>query len=309
LLIGTALLSALPVIAQAQKTIGIGSCGTGQANCHVAEYKFYKVSPHNESLNKLYDDAEKAKSYGQKLGIPDIFKGGTTCMKCHSTVAGGSGTAEDGVTCEGCHGPGSDYKEPHQEGKGGGASRPGYVKSLKLGLKDLKNLDVRARQCVYCHYVTDQKLLATGHKSGSDFNYVSGMRSVAKHWKRQPGPEDLSRAAFDKARSARGPATAIATSEPPKPSTAPSASSAEPAVEGTTTGRRGTGSRPVRVVPPPPPPASAISEPLPDAASMAEPGMVPPLQLPPFPVLSDSIPIDKQLQIIKKRIQLLYQTR
>ena len=35
----------------------------------MSEYKSYKVAPHNETLTKLYDDADKAKGYGQKLGI------------------------------------------------------------------------------------------------------------------------------------------------------------------------------------------------------------------------------------------------
>jgi hypothetical protein len=302
--------------ALAQKTTGIGGCGTGQANCHVSEYKSYKVAPHNETLTKLYDDADKAKGYGLKLGIADIFKAGTSCMKCHSTVATGAGTAEDGVTCEGCHGPGADYKEPHQEGKGGGAARPGYVKSLKLGLRDLKNLDIRAQNCVSCHYVTDQKLLATGHKSGAEFNYVSGMRKVAKHWKREPTPDDLAKATFDRARNARGPATKIAVVEAPK-SAAPAAPAAaqpaaQPALKGAArpapvaSAPAGDVPRPARTAPPPPPPPAAISEP---AAVMGmESGMVPGLVLPPFPVLTDSMPVATQLLLIKKRLQLLYRS-
>ena len=293
--------------AEAQKTIGIGSCGTGQANCHVAEYKSYKASPHNESLNKLYDDIEKAKSYGQKLGIADVFKAGTSCMKCHSTVPAGVGTAEDGVTCEGCHGPGSDYKEPHQEGKGGGAARPGYGKSLKLGLKDLKNLDVRAQQCVFCHYVTDQKLLATGHKSGSEFNYVSGMRSVAKHWKRQAGADDLSRGPFDKVKTARGPATKIADAEPP-PSAAAAATSPSPGPAGGDQPARIRAPRPLRPAPLPPPPP-AVWEPMPEIGAAADEGTASGLPLPPFPALTDSMSIDKRLLIIKKRLQLLDRAR
>ena len=305
----------MPAAASAQKTLGIGGCGTGQANCHANEYKSYKGAPHSETLTKLSDDADKAKGYAQKLGIADIFKSGTTCMKCHSTVATGAGAAEDGVSCEGCHGPGADYKEAHQEGKGGGAARPGYVKSLKLGLKDLKNLDVRAQQCVSCHYVTDQKLLATGHKSGADFNYVSGMRKVAKHWKREPGPDDLSKGSFDKAKGARGPSAKIAAVEAPKQNAAPAAAptGAQPSMKGAAKAAPAMATpaletRPARTPPPPPPPSVAISE----AASVAGAGMdaatMPGLALPPFPALADSMRIDTQLILIKRRLQLLYRS-
>ena len=295
----------------AQKNIGIGGCGTGQDNCHVAEYKAYKNDPHNETLNKLYDDEAKAKDYGQKTGVADIYKPGSSCMKCHSTVASGQGAAEDGVTCEGCHGPGSAYKEPHQEGKGGRAARPGYVKSLKLGLRDLMNLDVRAKQCISCHYITDQKLLAAGHGNGAKFNYVSGVRKVAKHWKRQPGGDDLSPAPFDKAKGGKGPSTQIAKTDPPAATPAsnqPGDGTPSP-TPASTASTRPRAPRPARAAPPPPPPPAAMAaEPLPETGEVMDPGMDTGLNLPPFPQLNDSISIDKQLLLIKRRLRLLYQS-
>jgi hypothetical protein len=294
-------------VALAQKNVGIGGCGTGQDNCHVSEYKKYKSDPHNGTLTKLGDEEDKAKEYGQKTGVADIYKAGTSCMKCHSTVAAGQSSGEDGVTCEGCHGPGSNYKEPHQEGKGGRASRPGYVKALKLGLRDLMNLDTRAKQCVSCHSITDQKLLAAGHGDGSRFNYISGLRKVANHWKRPIADTDLSKATFERAKGAKGPSTQIAKTDPPAPT--PAAKQAADDTPSSTPSTRSRTPRPARSAPPaPPPPAAMQAEPFPETGEMTDPAFETGLNLPPFPQISDSISIDKQLILIKRRLRLLYQS-
>jgi len=59
----------------------------------------------------------KALDYAKKNGIADAAKD-PKCLKCHSTydridakLRGGI-LAEEGVSCETCHGPGSSYKSP-----------------------------------------------------------------------------------------------------------------------------------------------------------------------------------------------------
>ncbi|MBL0176883.1 MAG: hypothetical protein IPP94_16755 [Ignavibacteria bacterium] len=292
------------------QTLGMGGCGTDQNNCHVKEYKIYKNDPHQKTLEKLYDDEEKAKEYGEKLGIKDIYKSNSSCMKCHGTIVSGKSAVEDGVSCESCHGAGSGYKEPHKEGTGGGVQRPGYAKGLATGMLELKNLDTRAKLCVSCHYVTDQKLAATGHKNGAGFNYVSGIKTVAKHWKRAITPDETQKALFTKALGGRGPAAQVASAPapPPQPAAAAqqsaSAPSGAPAASMASTGS--VAPRPARR--PPPPPRTPAPEPIPatpDPGTEEAPAAT--LGLPPFPALSDSIPLRQQLLLIKQRIELLYE--
>ncbi len=85
----------------AQKYIGAAKCKM----CHNsptkgAQYKQWSESKHANAWNVL-SDAEKKDP---------------KCAKCHSTAASVDAgliatiTKEEGVSCESCHGPGSDYK-------------------------------------------------------------------------------------------------------------------------------------------------------------------------------------------------------
>ena len=203
------LLTLLAVSSPAQQkyqTIGISSCGTDKGEkCHGNEYNnWYKSDPHKETLDKLADEP-RSEQYAESIGIgaANLYKGRSLCMSCHGTVITGKENedAEDGVGCESCHGPGSGYREPHQEGKGGGSQRPGYIKAVKSGMRDFKgDKNLVATTCIGCHYITDDRLRNAGHSSGANFNYISGIKKIARHWKRAPGDDDLDRTKFDNAR-------------------------------------------------------------------------------------------------------------
>lgn len=281
------------------KTLGPGGCGLGQDNCHAKENRWWKDDPHKETIEALYDDLETAQKYAELSGVgaDNLFKGNTNCMECHGTVISGNENNEvdDGVSCESCHGPGSGYKDPHTEGDPAlGVNRPGYIKALKLGLVELKNLQTRANTCVRCHYITDQKVLAAGHSSGSRFNYVKGIKDVAEHWDRQPNKKDLDKAPFKKAMQAKGPVKIIAQAPPPPPPAQPG-SPAPPTNPDTRPKPRRVVKRPP--APPPPPPADPFFP-------LEAKG---PIDLEPFPAVSDSASVDQILLIIKKRLELLYQ--
>ena len=281
--------------AQAQKyqTLGPGSCGLGQNNCHVSEGK-QMVDKHKNSVDDLAGGDNAAK-YAELSGVgaANMLKGKSKCMVCHGTIISGkeSSEVEEGVSCESCHGPGSAYKDPHSEGKEGGVNRSGYVKALQLGLVELKNLDTRAQTCVRCHYIADQVILASGHPDGARFNYVSAMKSVAKHWKRAAGTEDLSRTSFEKAKTAKGPLPKIAA---PKVLT-----TQVDRQQGVDTKQQQQEPSPVRRPPPSP------RQPAPDP--FVTPSSIGPVDLPPFPAVTDSTPVDQVLLLLKKRLELLYQ--
>ncbi len=295
------------------QTVGPDGCGSTKNNCHASENKSM-VDKHRGSLD--FAESEDASGYAEKSGVGEanMLKGNSKCMECHGTVVSGRETkeAEEGVSCEDCHGAGSSYKDVHAEGPKGSAGtvRDGYSKSLPLGLKDLKKAEVLAAACVRCHLLTDQKILAAGHPDGAKFNYKSGMKSVAKHWKYRDQSNIPEQAVFKSAAAKKGPTgvavktrkASVAENPPPKvqtekpPKTIPdaeptAATNANPAKETVV----------IRVRRPPPLPKPVVA----DMQTAPSPVAIP-IELPPFPTITDSTRIDQMLVILKRRLELLY---
>lgn len=299
------------------KTLGTGSCGLGQSNCHTNENNWWKDDAHRATVDAFYDDPTAYEKIAQLAGVgaANMLKGNQLCASCHGTVVSGkeSREVEEGVSCESCHGAGSGYKDPHSEKPGG------YEKALKLGLVELKKVDTRGNACVRCHYITDQKLLAAGHPDGASFNYISGIKKVAKHWKRPPAGDDLVKAPFEKAMAAKGPVaqmvkvvpvvTAARAAEPAaKPvatSELPAKSAGTPVAPKTmraeTPASNTAKSMNAKVPSMPPPMPTAVALPAEDVAPAV------PMALPPFPSVSDTASVRDILMIVKKRLELLYQ--
>ena len=77
-----------------------------------------------------------------------------SCLACHAPVqedpeGAGVRFVEFGVSCQACHGPGSNYVGPHQELKWRRVNAE--VKEKKFGLRDLRNPVTRAALCASCH--------------------------------------------------------------------------------------------------------------------------------------------------------------
>ncbi|HEV8232891.1 MAG TPA: multiheme c-type cytochrome [Thermoanaerobaculia bacterium] len=156
--------------AAAPKYLGPNKC----VSCH--EHETLKAwadkDKHSRALQQL-DDAKAAK-YAAAIGLSDPYDLKGSCVTCHATVF--SGDANAGVSCEKCHGPGSDYLAPHQE-------KGNYAKAVSLGMIDTRgNYPVWAALCVNCHVVTDAKLTGAGHKSGANFETGAESRKIV-HWK------------------------------------------------------------------------------------------------------------------------------
>jgi hypothetical protein len=271
--------------AQQYKTIGPGSCGTNNTDCHVKESR-NMVDKHKNSVDNL-TTSDQLDDILTKYGLDKgkYLIGSQKCMNCHGTVISDKATAEveEGVSCESCHGPGSGYKDNHKEAKG---------KGFAYGLFNLADLDKRGEVCVGCHYITEQKLINAGHPAGEKFNYLAGMKSVAKHWKRAATDNDLkNKQPFDNAKGKRG-TVKLAAAPPPRPK------SEKPGDDG-----GGTSPAPVAR----PERARPVPAPRPVAASPVAVESVGPVELPPFPSISDSATVDEILLTIKQRLDLLYQ--
>jgi len=111
-------------------------------------YELWEKSPHANGMKEL--SSQQSKDIGAKMGIADVTTD-VKCVKCHAT-AGDADTSqqgkfyarEEGVTCEGCHGPGSKFKkkEIHAEN---------YDEATKVGFSPIKKKEEVEKLCTRCH--------------------------------------------------------------------------------------------------------------------------------------------------------------
>ena len=100
------------------KYIGANKCKTCHKKAKDGEqFKIWSESAHANAMKTLASD--EAKKIAKKMGIADPAAD-AKCTKCHSTFASIDAklldaktklTLDEGVSCESCHGPGSDYKK------------------------------------------------------------------------------------------------------------------------------------------------------------------------------------------------------
>ena len=172
-------------------------------NCHATAEDWLFGDPHGNSANIVLSESQKAVEIATLYGLSrsQMKAGNQICMQCHGTIESGTGPGEvyESVGCESCHGPSSGYLQPHKRGQG-----------YQNGLRDLNVAAERADNCAQCHLITDERLLASGHSSGANYNIVSGSNSI-KHWPdpdldRPPKPEldgGALRSAFESIKSQR----------------------------------------------------------------------------------------------------------
>ena len=285
------------------RTLG-GAC----SSCHGPQNEWWFSDAHFVSADPFFDETSEvlaiASLYGVSRGA--LVRGDTVCMDCHGTVATGRERREvqDGVGCESCHGAAGDFLEPHQEGeKELGRERPGFVKALDLGMNDLQNLEVRLNTCSGCHYVTDERLISSGHPSGRDFDYASGMTTI-QHWEGSAGDSAQVLAAARAALNRRGPVPDVVVARLPDPvgvsSPAANVAAATPAAA-----RDVSADRPTRVRPSRAPSRSAPERPREAPERGFAEAAAPEGELAPLAVDDDASPLDL-LRAIERRLEAIY---
>jgi hypothetical protein len=135
--------------AQAQKQpvyVGARAC----AKCHEGkaagnQYSRWLLSAHSKAWASLA--TPEAKQMARLSGIPDEPQSAPICLGCHATAADSEKWerdagfhVEDGVQCEKCHGPGSEYMDEAVMRDPEAAHKAGLRKFTK-------------RDCAVCHYV------------------------------------------------------------------------------------------------------------------------------------------------------------
>jgi len=150
------------------KYVGVSKCKM----CHKGEkkgniYEKWQAESHSKAFETLASDESKA--IAKKLGIKEEPQQAKECLVCHVTAykadaaeKEASLTMEEGVSCEACHGPGSEYK------------------SLKV-MKDLTAGKLKGAD--YGLVVPDEKVCVTCHNEKSPtykaFKFDEAVKKIA----------------------------------------------------------------------------------------------------------------------------------
>jgi hypothetical protein len=101
----------LPAAADAPAYVGAGKC----KDCHRTErqgkqYPIWETGLHAQAFNCL--ETEAAKPIASAAGVAGPADQAAACLKCHAPAFDKAPEfIAEGVTCETCHGPGSDYRK------------------------------------------------------------------------------------------------------------------------------------------------------------------------------------------------------
>jgi hypothetical protein len=177
------------------KYTGTASCGS--SSCHgqtKPKADFPKLNEnivwrtkdaHRKAFATLTNEQLKSKvspsGIAKKLSI-DKAETSNRCLVCHSVdvkpeLRAEKFKIEDGVSCEGCHGPAEKWLEPHAE-KGWT-----HEKSVAVGMYDTKSFLLRAEKCVSCHLQIDVKLVEAGHPDLQAFELDGFSDKMPPHWR------------------------------------------------------------------------------------------------------------------------------
>ena len=185
-----------PAIPESHKVLGVSRADCKK--CHVSEVAAWEKTVHYLSAEqRLFKYEANTKKYADALGVSaDGLLESSACSKCHGTVAEVAGVEKviSGVSCESCHGPsgGDDgWLNPHQsygEGKKTRAEETPdhkaarYAKIDAAGMLRSTHIYKLAQNCNSCHIVSDEKLIAAGHKANSAaFDFVGWSEGEVKH--------------------------------------------------------------------------------------------------------------------------------
>ncbi len=146
--------------------------------CHKLEGAAWQEMKHYKTFDELHRRPE-AKDIASKLDIANIKNEGI-CVTCHYTTQGAPGATKTiaGVSCELCHGVGTDWVKVHND-----KTNPNhFADAEKLGFIPPTNLYRLASNCFQCHTIPNEKLVNTGgHQAGSPIELVAWTQGEVRH--------------------------------------------------------------------------------------------------------------------------------
>lgn len=165
----------------------VGSIGCKSSSCHGgagpkrSQYiTWSRQDFHTKAYAVLLDS--RSERIAEGLGITGA-PSSPRCTVCHSPLQSvapsrlaGTAHLDEGVSCETCHGAAGSWLRGH--------TRPDWTYNIRVaaGMRDLRNLYVRANACVACHQNLPPDLVQAGHP---DMFFELDSQSVAepKHWR------------------------------------------------------------------------------------------------------------------------------
>jgi hypothetical protein len=177
-----------------QETAGtfVGSVGCKSSSCHGGagpKRSQYLTWSQKDYHTKAYAILLNARSdrIAESLGItaagaPNPAATNSRCTICHSPFQSlpsarlsSTAHADEGVSCESCHGAAGGWLRGHTR------KDWTYQTRVGAGMRDLRSLYVRATACAACHQYLEPALLKAGHP---DLFFELDSQSIAepKHW-------------------------------------------------------------------------------------------------------------------------------
>lgn len=180
------------------KYTGPGSCSS--ASCHGGiqiksgdgihqnEYSTWLVKDRHARAYAVLSSPE-AKGIGRILGIANVAEE-ARCLACHTLnvkpeLRARTFELNEGVGCESCHGPASNWLGPH--------TTRGWTheKSVAAGMVDTRDVATRTEVCLGCHLgspgkTVDHELIAAGHPD-LYFELESFSAAMPRHWREPKG--------------------------------------------------------------------------------------------------------------------------
>lgn len=174
----------------------LGSASCASSNCHGSlvprnkygvkqnEYvTWLKRDKHAIAYKVLHN--ETSSLIARNIRLTEKAYESDRCLSCHALNVARNAQARpidltEGVSCEGCHGPGGGWVARHTEDDWT------HDMSVKTGMTDLRNLQIRAQTCLACHLgnaekTVDHELIAAGHPDLT-FELDNYAAAMPPHW-------------------------------------------------------------------------------------------------------------------------------
>jgi hypothetical protein len=185
--------------------VGPGLCASSSCHGSVQPRSDNRIPQNEYSIWVLQDKHAKAynmlssplsQRMARNLGMTQKPAEAAECLGCHALNVPVAKRARsfdltDGVSCENCHGPASNWLGPHT------ARNWKHEQSVAAGMSDAKNLIKRSEICLSCHIGTAEQsvtheMIAAGHPD-LVFELDSYSAVMPRHWK-EPLDKDPGRA-------------------------------------------------------------------------------------------------------------------
>jgi len=162
------------------------------SRCHGPAISTWKQTPHFQTFDSLHRNP-RAKEICNNLGLKGSIKRNDVCVDCHYTTrkVGDKIRTVAGGSCESCHNAAQDWILVHSDYGGTTAKKEDespehratrLAESIKLGMRNPRNIYSLARSCLNCHTVPNEKLVNVGgHHLASDFELVSWSQGTVRH--------------------------------------------------------------------------------------------------------------------------------